>query len=152
MNGIATRFKKVHGMSHTQTHKAWGNMKDRCERSTHPAYAEYEGRGITFCERWQKFDNFFSDMGECPPGLTLERIDNDKGYSPENCKWATRSEQQRNRRACNYLTIDGVKRCLLEWAKIAGINRRTIYGRLSQGKTPKEAVFTPIKKYKPQKA
>lgn len=83
----------------SREYQAWVDMKDRCGRPTNKNYKYYGGRGITVCDRWKDdFVTFYLDMGRCPSGLTLERINNDKGYTPKNCKWATLSDQAKNRR------------------------------------------------------
>jgi hypothetical protein len=94
----ATSLKARHGMAGTKIYNIWADMVARCTRATHPRFDSYGGRGITVCERWRTFENFYADMGDRPEGRSLDRRDNDAGYSPENCRWATAVEQRANRR------------------------------------------------------
>jgi hypothetical protein len=127
----ATRLRSItHGLSGTTTYTVWWRMRQRCEDQNDAAYHDYGGRGITVCARWHSFESFLEDMGERPEGLTIERINNDGSYEPSNCRWATRTEQGRNKRSNRLLTYGGETRPLSEWAEIKGLRMRTLWARL----------------------
>ena len=108
----------------------WMNMRSRCENTKNNRFANYGGRGIKVCDRWQSFDNFLSDMGRRPPGSSLDRIDNDAGYEPDNCRWATRKEQARNTSRNRIITWNGVSLLLCEWEEMVGIPASVIKKRI----------------------
>lgn len=95
------RSKEKHGMTNTRTYNSWRAMRNRCDLESYHSFHHYGGRGITYCDRWRSFNAFLTDLGEVPVGHSLDRIDCDGNYCPENCKWSTFKEQTRNRR-CNY--------------------------------------------------
>lgn len=124
----------THGATGTLTHKRWRAMRARCMNPNADGYANYGGRGIVICERWDSFENFLADMGECPgPAFTIERSDTDGNYEPSNCRWATKTEQARNTRANRMLTHDGLTLCVSEWAERIGLPSQTILNRLRYG-------------------
>lgn len=122
----------THGMKHTQTYNCWNKMKQRCLNPKNPAYPRYGGKGITICPQWLQFEHFFADMGIQPPGLSLDRIDNNGNYEPENCRWATPREQVINRHTTRYITYNGITQCLEDWAITLGIAGCTLSARLKR--------------------
>jgi hypothetical protein len=131
----------THGMSASKEFGVWWAMRQRCENPRNKHFYNYGARGIIVCKRWMKFANFISDMGSRPfAGATIERKDNDGPYSPENCRWATRAEQQRNRRNNVKLTINGETAVLKDWAARHGISPVTVAARLRRGMDPLQAL------------
>lgn len=121
-----------HGMTGTRIYIMWKNIKRRCSSDKGKDFKDYKGRGITLCDEWREFEPFmewalsngYSDT------LTIDRIDNNKGYSPDNCRFATIVEQVRNRRKTVKLTYKGETKPLTEWCEIYGLKKKTVYGRL----------------------
>jgi hypothetical protein len=134
---------RTHGMSGTTTYNVWRGMIQRCQDPARKDYYRYGGAGVTVCERWQSFNNFLADMGERPEGLTLDRIDNAKGYSPDNCRWATPTEQVRNSSAVKPITIGGHTQIQSEWLAQSGVNTGTLWRRLARGWPLERALTTP---------
>lgn len=117
------RGQVTHGLSKSSTYKSWSMMKQRCHNPKAPDYDEYGARNITVCSDWYTFEGFLSDMGIRPDGTTLDRIDADAGYSPDNCRWATPAKQQRNRR-CSLGEEDA---SWIRWATLfAGVSQAVL--------------------------
>jgi hypothetical protein len=138
----------THGMTHAPEYKIWEGILDRCNvrgRNAKP-HKGYAGRGITVCERWQGpdgFANFYEDMGERPsPKHSIDRADNDSGYEPGNCAWATRAEQARNTRRNHVITFQGQSMCLADWAAETGIHKATLGARLNRNGWSVELALT----------
>ena len=128
-------------MTGHKIYKTWKAMKARCTRKNGKDFKNYCGRGIKVCDRWQKFENFRDDMlPTWKKGLTIDRIDVNGDYSPENCQWATTKEQSTNKR--DNIKYMGV--CISEWAKLKNIKYTTIYMRISRGWTLEDAINTPV--------
>lgn len=136
---------KKHGLSYLKSYVTWDKMICRCTKKNEQGYSNYGGRGIKICDKWMKMDGFFDDMGERPDGMSLDRIDNNKGYFKENCRWATQKQQHRNKRSNRIITIDGESKCIAEWAedKRCKVSKRIIGGRLERKWIPSLAVFAP---------
>jgi hypothetical protein len=131
-----------HGWSTTPTYNSWRSMRHRCDNESNVGYAQYGGRGISYCERWALFENFLADMGERPEGKTLDRIDPDGNYEPSNCRWATVSEQIWSRRTSTL--INGVP--LGQLAAEHGINPKLLRKRLVAGWALEKALTTPSRR------
>jgi site-specific DNA-cytosine methylase len=139
------RRTRKHGLSYTQEYRAWQTMRLRCHEPTNPAYKDYGGRGIEVCERWRDSPQaFLDDMGPKPsPKHEIDRIDNSKGYSPENCRWVTRSENSRNRRSNRWIEYHGQRKTIAEWSEITGIPHDTLIKRLEAGWDAARTIETP---------
>lgn len=134
----------------TRTHQSWNSMVGRCTNPRDGRYRDYGGRGIKVCDRWMVFEEFLKDMGERPPGLTLERKDNNAGYSPENCKWATRKEQANNTRRNRVLEFCGERLSVAQWSERLSLNPENVYIRLKNGWSTPDALSPPMdSKFKP---
>lgn len=115
------------------TYKVWTSMLARCRNPLAPNYARYGGSGISVCESWSSFESFLNDMGERPSlNHSIDRIDNNSGYQPGNCRWATWGEQARNRSSTVFLEHDGRRMCLADWAREIGITRANMSARIKK--------------------
>jgi hypothetical protein len=128
------------------TYSSWQAMNRRCFAPNQKFYSFYGGRGITVCERWRSFVNFLADMGDRPKGATMDRIDCDGHYCPENCRWATRKQQASNRRGRILLDHDGQRMMIWEWARQLNVRTKTLHYRFLRGWTTAEILTTPIQK------
>lgn len=136
--GCVGRAKTVerstkHGLRYSTTYKSWQDMKSRVDSPRNTRYKDYGGRGIKYAISWQKFENFFLDMGECPKGYSLERKDVNKGYCKSNCIWIPKRDQALNTRRTRYLEWRGVVNPLQAWAKELKINPRVLQDRYRLG-------------------
>lgn len=140
------RRSLVHGESArdggaaSPTYNSWHSMKQRCTNPSDDRFSQYGGRGITVCERWMKFDNFLADMGEKPPRMSIDRIDNNGNYQPDNCRWANAAVQSRNTSRNRFFTFQGETLCLDDWSRKLNIPHTTLHTRLR--KWPVERALT----------
>lgn len=143
---VAKVRARTHGESIgkcTPEYRTWSGMRQRCHNPSNKGYFRYGARGIYVCDRWRdSFENFLADMGRRPgPEYSLDRIDNDGPYSPDNCRWATGSEQANNTRRNAVLEIGGERATVSEWASKVGVTPHLIFNRLAKGWSPRDAVY-----------
>lgn len=141
-----SKKSKTHGLSHTPEHKTWLAIHQRCNNPNNPDYHNYGGRGLKVSEKWDKFEDFLRDMGIRPTDRhSIERKNNELGYSPENCIWATSKEQSRNKRSNRFVTAMGKTQTIVEWSEEIGISFQLISKRLQRGWSEEKSITTPIR-------
>lgn len=143
---------KRHGMYLSMEYRTWNCMLNRC-KSNYKFTAYYSEKGITVCDRWHKFENFFEDMGPRPtPEHSIDRIENDKGYYKENCRWATDLEQGNNKTNNIFIEYNGEKLSMAQWGVKTGFKEHVISWRLKKGWSPERIINTPVRFKKPNHA
>lgn len=141
-----------HGGHGTLTYGRWKSMRQRCNDTAHPNHANYGGRGIAVCARWDRYAAFLADMGDCPDqDHTLDRLDNERGYEPGNCRWVPKAEQSAHRRTNIQLTHAGVTQIATAWAAAIGIPANSLLQRLRLGWSVERALMQPLKARAPSK-
>lgn len=148
-NELLSKQNTTHGMSHrVPEYGVWSAMLSRCDNPKNRQFHDYGGRGITVCERWRSFENFYADMGPRPTAQhSIDRIDVNGNYDPSNCRWATKLVQANNARSNIPLTHDGRTMNLTEWARELGIKKITLYDRIHKlGWSIERALATPTRK------
>ena len=143
---------KKHGQHNSRTYRIWAGMKSRCSASCPKKKSHlYYEKGIRVCDRWMLFENFLEDMGFAPKGMTIERIDGNKGYEPSNCKWATFKEQANNTTKNVRLSYDGKVQTIRQWASEIGIKENTINYRMRRGWSHEKALTVPVQQKQTEK-
>jgi hypothetical protein len=145
---VTTRRNTTHGMAkrgqRNRAYEAWAGMLQRCTNPNDKEWRNYGQRGIRVCDAWQAFEAFYADMGNPPKGTSLDRVDVNGGYCPENCRWATSAEQARNKRTNVWVEYEGQRMVLEDACEMAGISRATVYSRMKAGR-PESEWFRPVK-------
>lgn len=142
----AKAFHTTHGKSRSVEYMLRKNIIQRCYKENYRYYYNYGGRGIRVCRRWREsFENFYADMGSRPtPQHTLERINNNGNYTPTNCRWATKREQENNKRTNHYLKCDGIRLTMAEWARKINMPYNTIASRKRYGWSDERIIKCPV--------
>jgi hypothetical protein len=153
---LVAKANTIHGHAgegkRSPEYRTWQSMWRRVTDPTHQNYERYKQLGVTICEEWKSFEKFLEDMGLKPDAArTLERVENNNGYYKENCRWATKKEQQRNKRNTTFVEYKGVKKSIPEWAELSGLTLATVYGRfVKQGWSIENTLTTPTKNIYPK--
>lgn len=134
---------RTHGESATPLYRVWATMRGRCMNPNHTSYKNYGARGISVCNEWDEYESFrdWANSNGYKKGLAIDRIDSNGNYTPENCRWITQAENNRNKRKMHVLTANGETHLLIDWAKITGTPRTTLYNRARLGWSDEEIVY-----------
>ena len=146
-NGQSGCFSSTHGMSKTRLYFIWGSMIQRCKNPNNKSYKYYGGRGICVCNEWLTFESFakWATENGYKEGLSIDRINNNEGYNPANCRWATALTQIRNRTGSIFITYQNKTKPINEWANLLGINYRTLYNRyVEKGWSAERSLFEKV--------
>jgi hypothetical protein len=136
----AMKRRATHNKTNTRTYRIWAGMIQRCTNSKNHKYQRYGARGITVCDSWKKFSEFLNDMGECPNGMQIDRINNDGNYTKENCQWADVITQARNRSNNKIIEMNGIKKTMIEWCEELKISPVAVRMRIHRGWNPIESL------------
>lgn len=151
----STERQTTHGQSAkgkpTKAYVAWISMHSRCNNPENTNYEDYGGRGIRVTDSWFDFENFYEDMKEPLPHQTLDRIDVNGDYCPDNCRWADIETQNNNKRNTHWVEMRGLKMSLTQWSRFLGLKEKAVSLRVRRGWTEFEALTTPIRQYKRRK-
>jgi hypothetical protein len=143
---IVSKTHRTHGMSLTKIYRLWAGMHSRCYVKSASGYADYGARGIKVCERWHDFAKFYKDMGERPEGCSLERLDNNGDYTPDNCTWSLAHRQHRNTRATIRVQTESGEVCLKDYCHELGVSYSTVLERLKSGYSMEAAISKPLER------